>query len=236
MSEPNGSGRVAQRRRTRKAIVEAAGRLLRGGAEPSVAAIAAEADVSRRTVYMYFPSLDQLLIDATLGEIASAGYGARLDFDRYGDDTHARIDALISTLLDMSDQALPLGRRLLRLTVDPAAHPPATSPRRGYRRVEWIELALTPLRSQLSKQQFERLVSALAVVIGWEAMIVLRDTRGLHPATERRVTTWAAHALIDTTLAEAAGNPRDRVQAAPSSTRPRSCGLSVGTKLPARDR
>jgi AcrR family transcriptional regulator len=92
MSEPDG-GRVAQRRRTRKAIVAAAGRLLHGEAEPSVAAIAAEADVSRRTVYMYFPSLDQLLIDATLGEMATAGYGDRLDFDRYGDDAHADHDA-----------------------------------------------------------------------------------------------------------------------------------------------
>lgn len=204
MTEPNGGIRIAQRRRTRKAIVEAAGRLLRAGAEPSVADVAAEADVSRRTVYMYFPTLDHLLIDATLGEIASAGYGNRLDFERYGDDVHARLDALITTLLDMSDQALPLGRRLLRLTVEtPPSHVTDASPRRGYRRVEWIELALAPLRGRLSEPQFERLVSALALVIGWEAMIVLRDTRGLQRDGERAVTSWAAHALIDATLAEA---------------------------------
>lgn len=207
MSRPSGSaGRVAQRRRTRKAIVEAAARLLREDREPSIAAIAAEADVSRRTIYMYFPSLDQLLLDATLGELARTGYGDRLDFDRYGDDVHARVEALITTLLDMSGQALPLGRRLLQLTVDTEAVPDA--PRRGYRRVEWIELALAPLRDRVTKQRFEQLVSALAVMIGWEAMIVLRDTRGLRPAAERRVTVWAARALIDATLAEVADDPR----------------------------
>src|SRR5579875_145420 len=110
VSEPTG-GRVAQRRRTRKAIVAAAAKLLRDGDEPSVAAVAAEADVSRRTVYMYFPSLDQLIIDATLGELTDGGYGAQLDFDRHGNDVHARVDALVSAVLNMSDQALPLGRR-----------------------------------------------------------------------------------------------------------------------------
>lgn len=202
MSEPDG-GRVAQRRRTRKAIVDATMQLLREGTEPSVAAIASAADVSRRTVYMYFPRLEHLVLDATVGELASSGYGAQLDFDRYGNDVHARVDALIRALLDMSDQALPLGRRLLRLTVDPPAGTvSAAGPRRGYRRVGWIEGALTPLRGRLSAEQFERLVSALAVVIGWEAMIVLRDTRGLQPAAELRVTVWSVHALIDAMLAE----------------------------------
>lgn len=198
-------GRIAQRRRTRRAIVDAAARLLRDGAEPSVAAIAAAADVSRRTVYLYFPRIDQLLIDATLGEMASVGYGAQLDFERYGDDVHARVDALVRALLDMSDDALPLGRRLLSLTVEtPADADRAGAPRRGYRRVEWIELAVQPLRPRLSREQFDRLVSGLSMVIGWEAMIVLRDTRGLRRATERRVAVWSARALVDAMLAETA--------------------------------
>jgi AcrR family transcriptional regulator len=189
--------------------VDAATRLLAAGADPSVADIAAEADVSRRTVYLYFPSLDQLVVDATLGAMAAAGYGAALDFDRYGDDVHKRVDALIRTLLDMSDEALPLGRRLLRLTVEATsgtAEPGVA--RRGYRRVDWIERAIEPLRARLSVEQFERLVSALAVVIGWEAMIVLRDTRNLSRTAERRASTWAARALLDAMLAEAAaGRP-----------------------------
>lgn len=201
-------GRVAQRRRTRKAIVDAAARLLSDGVEPSVSDIAAAADVSRRTVYLYFPSLDQLVTDATLGAMASAGYGDALDFDRYGDDVHQRIDALIRTLLEMSEEALPLGRRLLRLTVDPPPDTPQSAvPRRGYRRVQWLEQATEPLRGRLSDEQLERLVSALAVVIGWEAMIVLRDTRNLPAGLERRVTAWSAHALIDAMLAEASGQP-----------------------------
>jgi AcrR family transcriptional regulator len=42
-------------------------RLLSAGGTPTVADIAEAADVSRRTVYMYFPTLQHLLIDAALG-------------------------------------------------------------------------------------------------------------------------------------------------------------------------
>ena len=53
------SGRVRQRRRTRAAIVNAAAELLRQGQiAPGVNEIAEAADVSRRTIYQYFPTLD----------------------------------------------------------------------------------------------------------------------------------------------------------------------------------
>jgi hypothetical protein len=68
--------------------------------------------------------------------------------------------------------------------------------------VQWLERALEPLRPQLSVEQFDRLISALAVVVGWEAMTVLRDVRGLDAETERQVSTWAAKALIEAVLAE----------------------------------
>ena len=45
-------------------------RLLESGGTPSMAEIADAAQVSRRTVYMYFPTLEQLMIDATLGALS----------------------------------------------------------------------------------------------------------------------------------------------------------------------
>ncbi len=55
-----GRGREAQRRRTRKAIVDAAIRLSANESTPSIDEIAAAADVSRRTIYMHFATLDQI--------------------------------------------------------------------------------------------------------------------------------------------------------------------------------
>ncbi|HEY2331461.1 MAG TPA: helix-turn-helix domain-containing protein, partial [Acidimicrobiales bacterium] len=54
------SGRFRQRRRTRAAIVDAASELLRTGVTPSVGDVAEAADVSRRTVYLHFPTIEQL--------------------------------------------------------------------------------------------------------------------------------------------------------------------------------
>ncbi|MGW7439268.1 TetR/AcrR family transcriptional regulator [Streptomyces sp. NPDC054849] len=204
-------GREAQRRRTRKAIVEAAVRLSAGGATPSIDEIAAAADVSRRTVYVYFPSLDHLLIDATAGALNEPPVEEALTDPAIADDPAARVDALIRTLLKYSPQSLPLGRRLIRLTVDPPTASDtrvATGPRRGPRRIEWLEQACEPLRGTLSQEAFRRLISALTIVVGWEAQVALRDVRGLDPQAEQEAITWAARALVEAAIREhEAGGP-----------------------------
>ena len=83
-------GRLAQRRRTRNAIVAAAKQLISEGVTPSIDDVAAAADVSRRTIYLYFPTVDQLLLDATVGLLSEATVDEALHSDRYGDDVTAR--------------------------------------------------------------------------------------------------------------------------------------------------
>ncbi|MEV6148771.1 TetR/AcrR family transcriptional regulator [Nonomuraea sp. NPDC052129] len=197
-------GREAQRRRTRKAIVDAAVRLSAIGATPSIDEIAAAADVSRRTIYMHFPTLDHLLIDATAGALNEPPVEAALANPALANDPVARVDALIRTLLEYSPQSLPLGRRLIRLTVDPAPNDAQerAAPRRTRRRVEWLEQACEPLRSTLTEERFQRLISALTIVVGWEAQIALRDVRGLDPQAEQEAITWAARALVEAAIKE----------------------------------
>ena len=198
---PAGTGRDAQRRRTRLAIVDAAKALLREGATPSVDDVAAAAQVSRRTIYLHFPTLDQLLLDAAVGLMTGDDVEAALDGVEGVDDARERVDVLVRALLGRADETLPLGRQIIRLTVESPPEPGTV--RRGYRRVQWIERALEPLRPRLSAEQVERLASALALVVGWEAMTVLRDVRGLHPEQEERVLTWAAGALVEAMIREA---------------------------------
>jgi AcrR family transcriptional regulator len=195
------TGRFRQRRRTRAAIVAATAELLRAGGTPSVGEIADAADVSRRTVYTYFPTLEQLLLDATLGLLSQHQVDDAIDAADAGDDAVQRVEAMIRALASISAEMLPLGRSLIRLTVDAPRDDPST-PKRGYRRVGWIERALAPVRGRLDPDEFERLVSALAMVVGWEAEIVLQDLRGLDPEEELAVTLWSARALIRAALEE----------------------------------
>jgi AcrR family transcriptional regulator len=199
-----GGGRVAQRRRTRQAILDATKRLLQDGYTPSIDEVAAAADVSRRTIYMHFPTLDQLLVDATSAQLTERTIGPLLSDQTLGDDPRDRVDAFARALIDLAAEGLPLARRMLRLTVDTPQ--PATSARRGYRRVEWISIVLEPLRGTLTVEQFDRLRAGLTVVLGWEAMIVLRDTLELNADEEQRVLRWAAQALLDAVLAESEPN------------------------------
>ena len=217
-AEHDDNGRARQRRRTRAAIVQAAADLLQSGVTPSVGDVAEAADVSRRTVYLYFPNLDQLLLDATLGLLSQTAVDAAIDAADAGTggDAHERVAAMVAALFDASDETLALGRSLLRLTVGTPATGDSTTPRRGYRRVGWIERALEPLRGQLDDTAFERLVSALAMVIGWEALIVLQDVRGLDHDEQAATTLWVADALVNAALQEAAAAP----PAAPGRRRP----------------
>jgi AcrR family transcriptional regulator len=202
------SGRYRQRRRTRAAIVAAATQLLQSGANPSMADIAEAADVSRRTVYLYFPTLEQLLTDATIGALSSTeAVSAAIEAADAGDDPTARVVNMINTMAEQAAETLPLGRSLIKLTVD-AAPPEPGVPRRGYRRIGWIEQATAPLRDRLTADEYEQLVSGLAMVVGWEAMIVLADVRGLDAEQRRETTLWAARALIESALANASHSRR----------------------------
>jgi AcrR family transcriptional regulator len=198
VTEDEESGRAAQRRRTRRAILDATAELLRSGAEPSVNEIAAAADVSRRTVYLYYPTLDQLVLDATLGTLNTDIDDALLA--QTSRDPHTRLDTLVTELFATMEGSLPLGRKLIKLTIDAPA-PAEGQPRRGHRRIGWIEWAVEPCRKGMTRPAHADLVSALAMVIGWEAFIALLDVRGLSHARARAVTVAAAHAILDGAIA-----------------------------------
>jgi AcrR family transcriptional regulator len=196
-STPITTGRSAQRRRTRSAIIAATMRLLSEGRTPTIDEIATAADVARRTVYTHFPTLDQLILDASMGAMAGSEVEAEFEPDA---DAADRVDSIIETLYGHADEWLPPGRRMVALT---AAAPSTDRPRRGQRRVDWIERAVEPLRDRLSDEQRDRLVSSLCIVLGWEAMIVLQDIRGHARQREREVNSWAAQALVRAMLDEA---------------------------------
>ena len=117
-------------------------------------------------------------------------------FEASGDPAE-RVEALVRAVQQGFAETEQLGRTIIRLTIGaPSTGTPAAAPRRGYRRVEWIERALEPLRETLPPGRFERLVSALTLLIGWESMIVLEDIRALSPAEAEDVCVWAARTLL----------------------------------------
>lgn len=197
--------RSAQKRRTRRTILAAALEMMQRGETPSVRTVAERADVSRRTVYLYFPTQEQLLTEAAL-EAVRLQVEDTLRLEE-SDDVEARLDRLVrAALMSSIVSEVPL-RTLVRITVErrldeAKGGPPLNAPLRGGRRIEWIESALDPVREQLGRERFERLVSALAMVIGLEALLVMRDIRGLDRAEMEDVSRWATRALLRASLQE----------------------------------
>jgi AcrR family transcriptional regulator len=171
--------------------------------------VAAAADVSRRTIYLYFETFDQLLLDATVGALSQAPVDRAIETGASGDTVEERLERLVRALHHVSPEVERLGRALIRLTVEAGpATTGRTPPRRGYRRVEWIESALSPWRERLGPARSRRLVAALAMVVGWEALIVQRDVCGLTAPEGEELSVWAARALLNATLQDVRGGQK----------------------------
>ncbi|MEP6939844.1 MAG: TetR/AcrR family transcriptional regulator [Rudaea sp.] len=195
-------GRGNQKLRTRRALLVTAAELIASGRRPTVAEVADAAHVSRRTAYRYFPTQLKLMAEAALeglrptmeGTLESAPKGTTVGA------IEARIDALVEQMQRLALSNENLLRTMIHETV---LHPPGnTRPSRGTRRIEWIEAATQPLRARLGAAAHARLVSALSLTMGIEALLVLRDIRGLSAAQAVQISHWMARALLKQSLAE----------------------------------
>lgn len=186
--------RDSQKRRTRKALVEAAGRLIAEGRRPSIAEVADAAEISRRTAYRYFPSAEQLSVEAAL-EATRQNMELSIEAGRVDEPVADRVARLVDALSRMTLENEALLRQMIRFTIDRDAIEPGVPPRPS-RRLEYVERALTPLQGALDQDELDRLTHALAVVIGIESTIVLRDICGLDSAQVLGVQRWAARALV----------------------------------------
>lgn len=206
MSKPDqapGEGRVSQKARTRSALLASAARLIREGRRPTVEEAALAAGISKRTAYRYFDSQDHMLADAALDALRE-----RMDatFEAVGEaaDAHARLAALAVAMARLAEAHEPELRVMMRAGLDRglAAQGAIREPARGGRRLEWIETALAPARDRLTPERYARLLKALAVSLGVDALIVLRDVCAASGAEAEAVMTWMAHALLDRALSE----------------------------------
>ncbi len=177
---------------------------MREGRRPSIPDVAAAAGIARRTAYRYFPSAEQLHTEAALETLRPAMEGALATMS--GANPEARLERTVREMQRLAAQNEDLLRAMIRLTVDRRAAEQTTghAPVRGSRRIDWLEASLAPIRSRLTPRAFARLISAVSLCVGAEALIVLRDVRGLDEKRAADVSSWAATALLRASLAEPA--------------------------------
>lgn len=190
-------GRPNQKSRTRKDLLQAASRLMKQGRTPTLEEVAEEALVSRATAYRYFPSVEALVVEAAVD--VAVPEPQELFRDDASRDPVARLQRAESAVHDMVLANEPLLRTMLAHAIQQGiqADENGKLPRRQNRRTPLIEAALEPAREQFKPGSLKVLASALALVVGPEAMIVVKDVLQLDDAEARKVKRWAIRALVE---------------------------------------
>jgi AcrR family transcriptional regulator len=193
----DGKIRPNQRRRTRNDLLEAASRLMKLGRTPNLEEVAEEALVSRATAYRYFPSIEALLLEASIHlEMPSP---ETLFPPGSSDDPLARLerlDAVIDEMLAANEGPLRLMLANALQRVVRGEHDGEAPPRQN-RRGPLIEAALEPARGQFAPADLGRLSKILALIIGTESMVVFKDVLQIDDAEARDVRLWAIRALVE---------------------------------------
>jgi AcrR family transcriptional regulator len=158
--------------------------------------------VSRATAYRYFPTQDALLaeaaasrpvesIDALLQGMPAAPPQARL----------VRLQAAANRLMLKEEPAM---RAALRSYMDAwfegRARGEARPEVREGRRMRWIATALGTELAALDPARARRLQAALALTLGVEALVVMKDVCRLDDDAACEVLEWAAQALLNASL------------------------------------
>ena len=191
--------RANQKARTRAAIVAAAKELRNSlGETPTVSAAATAAGVARATAYRYFPTQEALDVevvdigpDVVAIEEALEGLATT--------DVEERLLALLDAFNPLVLASEEHFRRALWVYLDTwlrsnRADEEVPSVREG-RRMRWLDEALGPL-DDLSGDRKRRLRAALALTLGSDSLVIMKDVCGLDDEEALDALSWAATTIL----------------------------------------
>lgn len=183
--------RRSQKSRTREALLEGARAMMLSGEPLSVAVAAERVGISKATAYRYFSDPGVMAAEAGLAvEVKSYEEiiaGARSPAEK--------LRAVSAYFFDLALTHEAGFRQFLARSLDAwGVEGGKLATRRGARRVAMFEAALEG--AELTTEQKARLVRALAVATGTEAMVVLLDVAQADRETARRTVTDITQALI----------------------------------------
>ena len=182
--------------RTRNALLSAARDLIAKGLSPTVEDAAEASAISRTTAYRYFKNQAELLA-AAHPEIRDAS----LLPAKPPSDPEERLHIVVKELMHRVIPNETQYRTMLRLSLEEGTRKDSLVLRQG-RAIGWIEDALAPVRAQLGKTPFRRLVLSIRASVGIEALVWLVDIAGLTREEAVKNMQWSARALLRSALAE----------------------------------
>lgn len=171
-----GTGRVAQKRRTRTDLLRAARAMRDAGRVPTVADAAHAAGISRATAYRYFPTQESLLAEASTGplidEVAEIVRGAAAIAEPV-----ERVDTIFRLLAPLMLKHEAELRSVLKVSLERSLQGDSERelPLRSARWVLAWDDALAPFRGRVSTERYATMVRSLSALLGVETILVMLD-------------------------------------------------------------
>lgn len=187
---------------TQRRLLAAAMQLVRRGRTPSVAEVALTAGVSRATAYRYFPNRSTVI-----AAVVAESLGPVRGYEPKASDGGQRVRELFKQTFPRFKEFEPHMRAALQLSLEHESLERVgllEEPRyrRGFRR-GLLERAAGPLRQQLGRRRYDRLMKALSIVYGIEPYVVLKDIWGTSDREVEEIAGWIVDAMVDAALREA---------------------------------
>jgi AcrR family transcriptional regulator len=206
-------GRSARAQRTRRAVIDALLTLIaEGDASPGAQRVAERADVSTRTVFAHFTSLEDLhCASVEQATVHALSLLSPIDVDQ---PLAGRIDALCHQRGRLNEELGPVTRAAALRA--PASVPLARAVERGRRASrEQIDRIFAAELARLDEPARRWCRATLDALVGPDVWDVLRSTHGLPPHEARLAVREALHAQLSSP-----GSPADNELTPVAAPRP----------------
>ena len=191
--------------RTHIALIECAAELLKEGKTFTVADVADKARVGRTTAYRYFPSVEQLVVHASLHaitEVEKKNIGLELEG---ATSPYERLRLVnVGPAPIASDKSIKDHEHVYRTMLRESLNGEDSDlPRRAGARKGILDSAIGSLKRELGDKRYQRLTAALSLFIGVEAAVVMRDVVNISDEDAREIKVWGANVILQAMLLEA---------------------------------
>ncbi|MEG3659048.1 TetR/AcrR family transcriptional regulator [Arenibacter palladensis] len=181
------TGRINQKLETRHKILESAKQLVRKGIDFNLEDVANNAEISRATIYRYYPNLEILSYEVGID------IGTKTPEDIIEDLKDCSLNDMLMGIQNYYNEHAVNNENAFRKYLS-AVLTSASEKKRGARRNRTLQLAL--MKSDIRPKEKKDLVNLLAILMGIEPLIVAKDVSGLDNQEFKELMSWGMKLVL----------------------------------------
>ncbi|MCM4172804.1 TetR/AcrR family transcriptional regulator [Arenibacter sp. TNZ] len=185
------TGRINQKLETRAKILESAKQLVRQGIDFNLEDVANTAEISRATIYRYYPNVEILSYEVGI-DIGTKSPEDIIE-DIIEDNKDCSLNEMILGIQNYYNDHAVNNENAFRKYLS-AVLTSASEKKRGARRNKTLQLAL--MKTDISPKEKKHLVNLMAILMGIEPLIVAKDVSGLDNKEFKELMSWGMKLLL----------------------------------------